>query len=290
MKLVTFTYNNVTHIGVLRGEERNQSVIDLNLFDSTLPSDLAKFLGEGEPAHKKALNALKIADKLVIIPLDAVKLEAPVPVPGKILCVGLNYRDHVEESKMAIPEYPTIFAKYSNVVTGPYDPILMPRVTKQVDWEGELGVVIGKTGKYISKEKALDYVGGYVVFNDVSGRDYQLRTSQWTIGKTFDTFGPMGPVLVTSDEIPDPAGLDIRTFVNEIKVQESNTRYLIFDVASLVSFLSQVMTLQPGDLISTGTPAGVGNSRDPKWFLKPGDVVRVEIEKIGSIRNIVIED
>jgi len=222
--------------------------------------------------------------------LKDVKLNAPLPSPGKILCVGLNYRDHIEENNLAIPQFPVIFAKFNNCVTGPNDPIVIPRSATQVDWEGELGVVIGKTGKHILESEALDYVGGYVAFNDVSEREFQFRTSQWTIGKTSDTFGPMGPALVTPEEIPDPSGLGIRTLVNGEMMQNSNTRHLLFNVPQLISYLSGVMTLQPGDLISTGTPGGVGFSRHPQQFLKPGDIVRVEIDCIGNLENPVIAE
>ncbi len=290
MKLVTFANKDKPHIGVLQGEDSDLSVLDLNLLDPSLPTDMLKFLEEGEATREKTLAALSSNREFSNLPLKNIRLQAPVPRPGKILCVGLNYRDHAEESEFAIPDTPIIFAKYNNCVIGPYDPIVIPRVTDQVDWEGELGVVIGKAGKYIPESKALDYVGGYVVFNDVSSRDYQFRTSQWTIGKSFDTFGPMGPALVTTDEIPDPADLNLLTLVNGDVMQKSNTRFLIFSVPYLISYLSSVMTLQPGDLISTGTPAGVGSSRDPKQFLKPGDVVRVEIDRIGSLENPVIAD
>jgi acylpyruvate hydrolase len=288
VKLVTFSRSEITHIGVLCSENGDQVIHDLNILDPSLPADLSTFLAQGEPALEKARRAQLMMNEAAIFPLQEVNLRAPIPRPGKILCVGLNYRDHIIESGLAVPEHPVIFAKYSNCIIGPNDPIVLPRVTRQVDWEGELGVVIGKRARFVSKQEALDYVAGYVVFNDVSARDYQFFTSQWTIGKTFDTFGPMGPALVTSDEIPDPAGLEIRTWVNDQVMQHSNTRHLVFDVPTLISYLSEVMTLDPGDLMITGTPAGVGFTRSPQLFLQPGDLVRVEIEKIGYIENPVI--
>jgi acylpyruvate hydrolase len=290
MRLVTFTDNDESHIGVLNPQDNYATVIDLNLSDSSLPSDLVAFLEGGEVAKKKAHAVMENPDIAVIFPIEDIKLKAPIAHPEKIMCVGLNYRDHAEEGGHEIPRYPTIFAKYPNVVIGPYDPIIIPRVTDQVDWEGEFAFVIGKTGKYISKDDALDYLAGYMVFNDVSARDYQLRVSQWTIGKTFDTFGPMGPSLVTTDEIENPGNLAICTLVDGEVVQESNTRHLIFDVPHLIAFLSEVMTLKPGDVVSTGTPAGVGHAREPRRYLRHGNVVRVEIEGIGALENPVIKE
>jgi acylpyruvate hydrolase len=290
MRLVTFTHKEETHLGVLNPQDGYKSVIDLNLSDPSLPSDMVAFLGIGDRAKEKSLSILGKPDQAAILPLEEVKLEAPITHPEKIMCVGLNYRDHAKEGGHEIPKFPTIFAKYRNVVNGPYDPIIIPRVTDQVDWEGEFAFVIGKTGKYISKDDALNYVAGYMAFNDVSARDYQLRVSQWTIGKTFDTFGPMGPALATTDEIQDPGNLNIRTLVDGDVVQESNTQHLIFDVPYLVSFLSEVMTLKPGDVVSTGTPAGVGHAREPRRYLRHGNVVRVEIEGIGALENPVINE
>lgn len=290
MKLVTFTHKAVTRIGVLKEYNGITFVIDLSQIDPSIPRNMIKFLVEGDEARIKADRALEKITENATIPLVKVKLEPPILKPGKIICVGLNYRDHIVESGMDIPEFPTIFAKYSNVVIGPNDPIVIPKVTYQVDWEGELGFIIGKTAKHISMSDAMDYIAGYVVFNDVSGRDYQLRVSQWTIGKTFDTFGPMGPALVTTDEVQDPSNLNIRTLVDDEIVQESNTKQLIFNVPYLLSFLSSVMTLQPGDLVSTGTPAGVGFAFEPKRFMLPGQTIRVEIEKLGTLANPVIAE
>jgi acylpyruvate hydrolase len=290
MRLVSFKHHEEIHLGVLNPQDGYKSVIDLNLSDPSLPSDMVAFLESGDLVKERSLSILGKPDQAVILPLEEVKLKAPITHPEKIMCVGLNYRDHAKEGGHEIPKFPTIFAKYRNVVNGPYDPIIIPRVTDQVDWEGEFAFVIGKTGKYISNEDALNYVAGYMAFNDVSARDYQLRVSQWTIGKTFDTFGPMGPALVTTDEIQDPGNLNIRTLVDGEVVQESNTQHLIFDVPYLLSFLSEVMTLIPGDVISTGTPAGVGHAREPRRYLRHGNVVRVEIEGIGALENPVINE
>jgi acylpyruvate hydrolase len=290
MRLVSFKHHEEIHLGVLNPQDGYKSVIDLNLSDPSLPSDMVAFLESGDPVKERSLSILGKPDQAAILPLEEVKLKAPIAHPEKIVCVGLNYRDHAREGGHEIPKFPTIFAKYRNVVSGPYDPIIIPRVTDQVDWEGEFAFVIGKTGKYISNEDALNYVAGYMAFNDVSARDYQLRVSQWTIGKSFDTFGPMGPALVTTDEIQDPGNLNIRTLVDGEVVQESNTQHLIFDLPYLLSFLSEVMTLRPGDVISTGTPAGVGHAREPRRYLRHGNVVRVEIEGIGALENPVIKE
>ena len=224
------------------------------------------------------------------MPLSSVKLNAPVPHPGKILCIGLNYSDHAAETGQPLPAFPVVFAKYSNTVISPGESIVLPKVTDQVDYEAELGFVIGKRGRYISEADALDYVAGYLPINDVSARDYQNRTSQWTMGKTFDTFAPMGPALVTADEVPDPHHLSIRLTIGDEVLQDSNTDKLIFNVPQLVASLSEVMTLEPGDVVSTGTPPGVGFARKPPRFLKAGDVVSVIIEKLGTLTNPVVDE
>jgi 2-keto-4-pentenoate hydratase/2-oxohepta-3-ene-1,7-dioic acid hydratase in catechol pathway len=225
-----------------------------------------------------------------MIGMADVRLGPPIARPGKIMCIGLNYRDHARETNQAVPDFPTLFAKYASCVIGPGEAIVLPKLTKEIDYEAELGVVIGKRARHVSEAKALDYVAGYVPFNDVSARDYQRRTSQWTIGKTFDTFGPMGPALVTADEIPDPHSLDIQLSIGGEVLQHSNTRELVFSVQQLIAILSGVMTLEPGDLISTGTPSGVGAARTPKRWLRPGETVRIEIEKLGVLTNPVIDE
>ncbi|MHB0856297.1 MAG: fumarylacetoacetate hydrolase family protein [Anaerolineae bacterium] len=289
MRLVTFVHNGQARLGALHPRDA-QKVVDLNGLDGRLPSDILVFLAAGEHARSLAAQALQTSDPSTALDLSAVTLLAPVPRPGKIMCVGLNYRDHAEESHMEVPEYPTIFTKYANCVTGPGADIVLPKVSDQIDYEGELAVVIGKRGRHISEADAPQYVAGYVPFNDVSARDYQMRTTQWTIGKTFDTFGPMGPALVTSDEVPDPHNLDLKVSIGGEVLQSSNTRHLIFNCYNLIAYLSSVMTLEPGDLISTGTPSGVGAARNPKRFLKPGEVVRVEISGLGVLENPVVPE
>ena len=219
--------------------------------------------------------------------LTAAKLAAPIPRPPKIICIGLNYRDHAAESNAELPAYPTVFAQYASCIIGPGEPIVIPRVTSQVDYEGELAVVIGRRARDVAEADALDYVAGYAPFNDVSARDYQMRTSQWTIGKTFDTFGPLGPALVTADEVADPHNLDLRVSIGDEVLQSSNTKHLIFTIPQLIAYLSSVMTLEPGDVIATGTPAGVGAARKPQRWLLAGDLVRVEIDGLGALENPV---
>jgi 2-keto-4-pentenoate hydratase/2-oxohepta-3-ene-1,7-dioic acid hydratase in catechol pathway len=220
--------------------------------------------------------------------LSQVKLLAPIPRPPKLICIGLNYRDHAAETKLEIPKVPTIFSKFSNVVIGPGEPIIIP--SDRTDYEAEFAFVIGRGGRRIPAANAMDHVFGYTIINDVSERRYQMATSQWMIGKTFDTFAPMGPCLVTADEIPDPHSLDIWCEIGGERLQNSNTRELIFKIPDLIEYLSSVVTLEPGDVISTGTPAGVGFARKPPRFLASGDVVVIGIEGIGELRNPVIAE
>jgi len=218
------------------------------------------------------------------------KLRAPIPRPPKIICIGLNYRDHAEETRMAIPEVPTVFSKYATSVTGHGHPIVLPKNSTRPDYEAELAVVIGKGGRHIPESRWRDHVFGYTILNDVSARDFQMATSQWMMGKTFDTFAPMGPAIVTADEIEDPHNLNISLTLNGQVMQNSNTRNLIFDVPKLIAHLSSVFTLEPGDVISTGTPAGVGFARKPPVYLKPGDEVVVEVQGVGQLRNGVVAE
>lgn len=220
-------------------------------------------------------------------PLGEVRLRAPVPAPGKVVCIGLNYRDHAAESGMPIPERPVLFSKYANSIIGPGDPVVVPPEAGKIDYEAELGVVIGRRCSRVTTGEAGRYVAGYVCANDVSSRSLQFATPQWMLGKAIDTFCPIGPWLVTVDEIGDAGALAISCSVNGEVRQDSNTKEMIFGVAELVSSLSQTMTLEPGDLVITGTPAGVGAGFDPPRFLAPGDVMRVEIEGLGVLENEV---
>ncbi len=217
-----------------------------------------------------------------------VRLGCPILRPSKLICLGINYLEHKQETGHEKPANPLLFCKTPNALNGPFDPILLPRSSRQVDWEVELAVVIGRECKRIPKQNALDYVAGFCVMNDVSGRDAQFSESQWFRGKSFDTFAPLGPAIVTADEIVDVQNLRLTTTVNDEVMQDSNTRNMIFDVVSIIEFISQDITLIPGDVIATGTPSGVGIFRDPPIVLKDGDTVECSIEKIGSIRNEVV--
>ncbi len=223
-----------------------------------------------------------------LLPLQSLQLGPAIPDPDKIICVGLNYADHAAESHMELPKVPVLFPKFRNSLIGAYDDIVLPGFSTQIDYEAELAVIIGRTAKDVSEQDALKYVAGYCAMNDVSARDWQFLTNQWMIGKAIDTFGPLGPGIVPATDIPDPQDLKVIARVNGQVLQNGTTREMIFSVAKCVSFISQVMTLVPGDVISTGTPAGVGQSRKPPIFLRDGDVVEVEVEHIGSLKNKVV--
>jgi len=223
-----------------------------------------------------------------LLSLDALELGPPVPDPDKIICLGVNYREHAAEAQQELPAVPMFFAKFRNSLIGPTSPILLPRASTQIDYEGELAVIIGQRCKEVAEQDALQYVAGYTIMNDVSARDVQMQTSQWTAGKALDTFAPMGLGIVLASSIPNPQTLMLTTKVNEQVVQHDTTANMVFSVASTIAFLSSLMTLEPGDIIATGTPSGVGFKRTPPLFLHDGDVVEVEIERIGRIRNPVI--
>lgn len=277
MRLVNFRRGNRIEFGVQHGG------FVRSLAGTGYGSD-AEFLAGGAKALTAA-RELETRDGVESIPLDAVQLMAPILKPGKILCVGLNYRDHAIESNMAIPEVPTIFLKLPNAVTGPASEIVLPRNSTQPDYEAELAAVIGQGGRNIRPEDWKQHVLGYTILNDVSARDVQLATSQWTLGKSFDTFAPIGPAIVTTDEIEDPHTLDIQLSIDGEVLQHSNTRHLIFKMPDLIAHISSVVPLEPGDIISTGTPAGVGLGRTPKRWLQPGETITISIERIGDLTN-----
>jgi 2-keto-4-pentenoate hydratase/2-oxohepta-3-ene-1,7-dioic acid hydratase in catechol pathway len=245
--------------------------------DSIVPMgpDLVSYLEDGG------------ADEGEPLPRELSALTAPVPSPQKIVCVGLNYKDHAAELNVDIPEKPVLFPKWANSVVGPNDVIEVPEAAKKIDYEAELAVVIGRRARGVSVASALDYVGGYMCANDVSARDLQFEGPQWTRGKAIDTFLPTGPWLVTPDEVGDPQSLGIRTIIGGEALQDSSTSLMVFSVAELISFISETMTLVPGDIIATGTPAGVGFVREPSRYLADGEEVTIEIERIGSITNRV---
>jgi 2-keto-4-pentenoate hydratase/2-oxohepta-3-ene-1,7-dioic acid hydratase in catechol pathway len=283
MKLVTFTYNNLSRVG---------AVVDNHIVDSRgnreIPATMIEFLAAGA----QALSAMQrqIDSGANRIALDHVKLEAPIPRPGKYLAISLNYADHIAETGREKPEYPSFFSKQSSCVIGNGDAIQRPKVSDKLDYEGELAFVIGKRCRHVTVDSAHEVIAGFTIANDVSVRDWQVRSPTLMIGKSFDTAGPLGPWLVTSDEIGDPHNLAIKTWVDNEKRQDSNSRHMIFNCYEMVAYLSQAMTLEPGDVISTGTPAGVGVKMQPRGYLKPGQIVRIEIEKIGTLMNPVIQE
>lgn len=307
MKLVSYSTAGETRIGSVHGDQ----VVDLHyaylaqleaegairakqIAEAFVPTNMVEFLQGGKKSMeiaKEAVDyALKNANSIpykVIQKLDVVKLEAPVLNPSKIICVGHNYREHILEMKRELPEFPVVFAKYPNTIIGPQDDIPFYPISEQLDYEAEFVFVVGKRTKNVSQADALDYVAGYTIANDVTYRDIQRRTIQWMQGKAVDGSAPMGPWLVTSDELKDPSGLEVVLSVNGEERQRSNTANLVFTVPRLVEFLSGLMTLEPGDVVLTGTPGGVGVAREPQAFLKDGDVVRIEIDKIGTLENKV---
>ena len=252
--------------------------------------DSLSFIAAGPGRWASVNTQLEETGLNLLAPLSSVVVEAPIQRPSKILCIGLNYRDHAIESKMEPPKFPTVFTKYPLTLIGNGQPIVLPRATQQPDYEAELAVVIGKAGRDIPEADWEEYVFGYTILNDVSARDVQLATSQWTLGKNFPTFGPMGPCIVSKDEVPDPHALDISLSINGETLQKSNTRELIFKLPRLISYISMMMPLVPGDVISTGTPAGVGMGRSPQRWLEPGDDVVVELAGVGSLRNPVVAE
>ncbi|XP_063051452.1 fumarylacetoacetate hydrolase domain-containing protein 2A isoform X2 [Engraulis encrasicolus] len=276
--------------GVQVGVEQadGQGIIDLKAFDSSMPTTMREFLEMGDKAMECAQRALSSGQ--CVVARSDVKLLSPVTAPEKVVCVGMNYRDHCLEQNAPIPKEPIIFSKFPCAITGPYDDILLPNESQEVDWEVELAFVIGRKGKHIKEEDALSHVAGFTVANDVSARDWQMKRNgkQWLLGKTFDTFCPLGPALVTTGSVKDVHKLAVRCLVNGAVVQESNTDQMIFQTEKLVAWVSQFVTLVPGDVFLTGTPPGVGVFRKPPVFLKKGDVVECQIEEIGAIRNTVV--
>jgi 2-keto-4-pentenoate hydratase/2-oxohepta-3-ene-1,7-dioic acid hydratase in catechol pathway len=287
MKLARFTAKGETQIGiVIEGR-----VIPLTDLISDAPTSLKQVIAGGSEMHARLQAALGGARGGV--PLESVKLEAPIPDPQKYLAIGMNYADHVEEARkggVTMPNVQVWFNKQVSCINGPFDAVHLPRVSKMVDYEAELGVVIGKRCRHVSAADAKDMIGGYFVANDVTARDWQFASPTFTLGKSFDTHGPIGPWIVTPDEIPDPHALQMRLFVNGVLRQNQSTSQMIYNIYAQIEHLSKVMTLEPGDLLATGTCAGVGIARGPEGMLKAGDVVRVEIDGIGHIENSFIAE
>jgi 2-keto-4-pentenoate hydratase/2-oxohepta-3-ene-1,7-dioic acid hydratase in catechol pathway len=284
MKLVTFTHRNSTRIGALVGDE----VVDFQASGSTLPDNMLTFLAQGATAMQAAREAC--ASGRGRLPRADVRLEAPILRPPKILAVGLNYRDHVEETGLKMPEIPMIFNKQSTAVIGPGANIHLPKDSEQLDYEGEFAIVIGKRCRRVPQDKAAGVIAGYTIVNDVSVRDWQMRSATTTMGKSWDTHCPMGPYIVTTDEVTDPHRLSLQTWVNGALRQHSNTKNLIFNCFDIIEHLSTAFTLEPGDIIPTGTPSGVGLGMNPRTWLKVGDVVRIAIEHLGELENRVIAE
>eukprot|EP00435_Cladocopium_sp_Y103_P078225 s1_g1964.t1 len=282
MRLITFTDDKSTRIGILRDDR----IVDLSVAAPDLPREMVAFLEAGDAAMEVA-KAAAVADGT--ISLSDVTLESPVLRPPKILAVGLNYREHVEETGRELPKVPIIFNKQSTSANRPFGPILRPHESVAMDYEGEMGVVISKRCRRVPKERYAEVVAGYTVLNDVTIRDWQIRAPTMTMGKSWDSHCPMGPAIVTPDEV-DISKLELKTLVNGEVRQHSDTSYLIFDVPTLIEHLSTAFTLEPGDVIATGTCAGVAAAMEGQPWLKDGDVVRVEIETLGAIENKVEDD
>ncbi len=295
MQLVSYRKEGQADGSWRAGVEHEGRVVDVAALwhDGGQETTIKQLLAAGPATVRKVVEQARTAlaagpDAAGVFQATSVEIGPPVPDPDKIICIGLNYADHANEAGMAQTEVPVFFAKYRNSLTGPTSPILLPRVSSQIDYEGELALIIGTRCKEVSEQEALQYVAGYTIMNDVSARDLQMQTSQFTAGKALDTFAPMGPGIVLAADIPDPQALTLTTWVNGQEVQHSSTANMIFSVARIIAFLSSLMTLEPGDVIATGTPSGVGFKRTPPLFLKDGDVTEVEIEGIGRIRNPVV--
>jgi len=283
MKLATYKYSNTQSVGAITNRGICAATSKYNGENGML-----RYIEAGEIAQSELKD--RMTDTSNFLPLSEVKLLAPIVKPNKFFGVSLNYADHVAETGLEKPEYPTFFNKQNSCVIGPDDAIHRPKVSEKLDYEGELGVVIGKRCRNVSYDKAASVIAAYTIVNDVSVRDWQMRSHTWTLGKSFDTHGPVGPYLVTADEIDDPHNLSIKTWVNDTLRQDFNTNNMVFDCYYLIEYLSQVMTLEPGDIIATGTGSGVGVKMKPRGYMKPGDVVRIEIEKIGTLKNPIIEE
>ncbi|MFA5985362.1 MAG: fumarylacetoacetate hydrolase family protein [Methylococcaceae bacterium] len=283
MKLVTFTHHQETRIGAVVGNR----VVD-SRGDTSIPSSMLDFLAAG-PSAMAAMQQL-IESSHFRINIKDVQLKAPIPKPGKYLAIGLNYADHIAETGREKPDYPTFFSKQSSCVIGSGDAIIRPKISDKLDYEGELAFVIGRRCRYVPVEQAHKVIAGYTIANDVTVRDWQAHSPTWTVGKSFDSAGPLGPWLVTCDEIDDPHKLNLKTWVDDNLRQQANTSEMLFNCYEMVAYLTQAMTLEPGDVIATGTPSGVGVKMKPRGYLLPGQTVRIEIDGLGVLSNPVLEE
>lgn len=316
MKIVMYQYAERGYrLGAMEGEER---IVDLNyayenllagrgeprheaLAEAIVPAESVQFLAGGSRSWEGAAAALDraqasrptdlgAAGKRFVFERNEVRLGAPVQNPLRIICLSHNYHDFLKETGLPTPVAPRIFSKYNNALCGPDDPIIYPKMTASLGYEVELAFVIGKRGRHVPKEKALGYVGGYMILNDVSASDLTETDKQVLRGKTFDNFAPCGPFLLSADELPDPGNLAVKLWVNDRELQSSNTRELVYDVPTLVSFLSEIFTLEPGDIVATGTPGGLAKFRNPTTFMQVGDTCTLEIEKLGRLSNRIVAE
>lgn len=290
MKLVTFNKNNQDYVGAVIGEK----VVNLNQLlekpSLTMMALVELGLSYVKEIEAKIFDVNEMEEKGLVLPLDELVLKAPLPNPGKVVCVGLNYMDHCREQNVEPPKAPLIFSKWSSCVVGPGENVILPKESMQVDYEAELGVIFGSKAKHIKEADVYSHIFGYVIVNDISARDVQFSDGQWARGKSYDTFAPCGPYLVTADEINDAQNLSISCKVNGRVLQDSNTNEMIFNIKEVVSYLSKGFTFEPGDLLSTGTPDGVGIFRDPQIFLEDGDEMVIEIEGLGTLVNTCVRE
>jgi len=312
LKLVTYESNGVKRLGVMT---QNNQVLDLNwayteqlasdgeltpqvVADALIPANMKSFLARGDKGIELAQKVQSFSEqkgqqffsKKVFLERKEVKLCAPILDPGKIICLAHNYSNFLEENNLPIPPEPRIFSKYLNAICGPEDDIIKPKATNELGYEAEMAFVIGKPARNVKEEDAYEYIAGYTIFNDVSASDITTIDKQVLRGKTYDTFAPIGPYLVTKDEVPDPHKLDIKLWVNDKKLQDSNTDQVLYKTPKLVAFLSNVMTLEPGDIIATGTPPGIGKFASDPTYMWPGDVCKIEVEKLGVLENKIIDE
>ena len=287
MRLLSFKKGDCQQIGVLEGE----NVVNLSMADPSLPNELVEIISGGEIFLQQIKNCVKLAPKDSYIPLHSIDWLPPTRKAGKIICLGLNYAAHAAEGGYERPSYPSFFMRSNTSLVAHEKPIIRPQASETLDYEAELVAVVGKHARHVKRENALNYIWGYSIFNDASIREYQRKTAQWTIGKNFDSTGGFGPIVVTSDELPEGAsGMQIQTRLNGNTLQNANTDMMLFNVEETVYLLTQCLTLEPGDLIVMGTPSGVGHARNPPLWMKPGDICEIEIEDIGILRNPIKEE